>query len=61
MRTAKVKNSVVYFYENDELIAFIDYEDYAKTTGYAEDAAQNWMSGVFDKRTLLYYANNKGR
>ena len=59
MRTATIRKSVVYFYEDGNLIAFIDYRDHAGSTGYANMAAKNWANGVFSKTSLLEAANEK--
>ena len=50
MRTVKHDDSVVYFYEEGDLVGAIDYSE--KSEHYIEDAVNNWFDGIMTVETV---------
>ena len=55
MRTVTHDDSVVYFYEEGDLVGAIDYSE--KSDHYIEDAVNNWFDGIMTVETVERYSN----
>ena len=55
MRTVVHDNSVLYYYEEGELVGAIDYSE--KSERYIEDAVNNWFDGIMTVETVERYSS----